>query len=665
MSTGSSTSPTLTAAAGDAWPQECLARIAEVRRRWVTLRRVLAFSLLLAGFAAIGAAAIGFDAILRGGHVSRFILLILFAACVVQLFRRRVRPLWPEMSPNEAALRLEECHPELAGLLVTAVQLADGEARRRGGASHILYEQVRSAAERSATALQPERVVPSRQPLRHCAAAWAIVLVVTVVIAWKPALASIGISRLLTPWSEAEWPRRTRIELSDLKTGQPLRVVRGGTLNLHGKVFGSIPSTGTLHLQSDAAPADRTHFEIGEDATFAVKYRPVNRSLRVWFQIGDARSPDVQVEMVPPPEIASVEAECRYPEFTRQDKERRPDGNIQAVLGTQVVLHVTANKPLAGAVLAWENAAAVPMSQPAGDSTQQAFQAGFRVEATRSYRIHLTDQMGFHNEEPVVYRVEMVDNQYPQIERTTPATDKRVGPRAILPITVDATDDFGVTELTLCYRKGKKDDPVQRLPITLPPVDKRMTAQYPWSLESLHVTPGTTLNYWIEARDAGEHAVASDWPISRSHNLTVMEEAEIIRLLTEQIDQVLEKLGHLKTLQDDCSDAVKRISSLAGSTTQAADSRTVAADRTRAEKNRQDQIARTAAQIAERLGAIADDFVISRIGDPARIDRLKQTAAQMGRLAGTDMPGIVLALDEALAELAGTPRPATSTAEAP
>lgn len=633
-------------------PPRCTSRITELQRRWSLLHRSAATTLLLACALLGGLPLIGLDWYLRGGRMARTGLLAIFIISVGFVLFRWIAPLWKRLTDDRAALLIEQQSPHLGGRLVTAVQLASPQARGRAGTSENLYNAVRASAEESAGSLDVRRILPGTLQLRRTALSLLVIALIASGAALHPATASTGVRRLFMPWSELEWPRRTRIELVPSVSG-PIRVVRGGTLVLEGRVGGLVPSTGRLWVEAGPGTVDRAYFDIQPDGAFTVRYRPVTVDLLVRVEVGDASSTRLKVEMVPPPDIAAIEAECVFPEYTRLRPAHLKDGNIQAVYGSQIKLSVTATKPLSKAAIAWEEGERIAL-QKTGPTAVEAL---FGVEASRSYRIHLTDELGFHNDDPVVYRIEMIDNTYPRIERVSPSSDKQVTPRAVLPITARITDDFGVTQVVLCCRKGEETP--REVAIPLERTGTQIDLRHAWPLEELALAPGTSLEYWLEARDAGEHATKSKWPSSRPRRLQIVEEAELARQLADQLEGALERLAQLEAQQTECAQAVNRLS--AGSTSQPTPPAAAGelAARALAEKWRQDRLARTAGQLAERLSSISEDYAISRIGDADRVRRLQIIAETMTRIAGADMPAIVLALEEAAQKLSTPQRAGT------
>ncbi len=640
----------MTAGAELASPRLCLSRIGQVQHRWARLKRALAVSMVAVWLAGTATIAVLLDSWVRGPHWWRLLLLALLAVSILWLLRHTIAPLWKSLSPDTAALLLEKTYPDLRGKLVTAVQLAEASHRAESGASDDLYGLVRTAAETAAEQLVPSAVIPGKSIARKCAAAWVGVAIVLAVAGLNRQAASIGIRRVLLPWAQVDWPKRTHIRIAAINE----RVVRGGTLILAGQVSGAVPSGGTLRVRAGESPADRAHFEIEESGGFRVQYRPVMQDIEVWVEIGDNATSPFHVAMIPPPEIVAIRTECTFPEYTRLPPQQIEDGNVQAIFGTQLRLVVTANKAINNARLAWEDGASAKMNlAPGGAEAETAF----AVKASQSYRIHLTDANDFHNPDPVIYRIEMTDNQYPQFDRLAPSIDRRVTPTAVLPISAEISDDYGAAAVTLLYRKGTATD-IGRIDVPLTKPGKRATMQYNWQLEPLGLKPGDSLTWWLEARDEGEHATQQEWPVSRQRKLKIMSEVELARALSDELEQIMDKLSQLESLQAECAEIVNRIAS-----SEQPDESTAVQERTRAEKWRQDRLARTTGQLAESMGRVAEDYAASRIGQQDRWMRLQSTAQRLAQLGGTDMPAIVLALEDALSSLRGEKSTATQPTE--
>lgn len=637
--------------------ETCERRIEQVRDRWRLLHRMLGLSALVGSVAVLTTLAIVLDYHVRGAGPWRACLTlgVVIIGCVVLI--QWVLPCWRGISVDRAALLLERLHPDLRGRLVTAVQPQRDRFLETSGASESLHAEVCAEAERRAIHLSPALTVPAGPIIRRAAPYWVVAAIVLALACALPATTARGLARVYQPWRTVSWPQRTRIVMSDPGSDQPMQVVRGGAAVLSGRAEGEVPSRGTIHIEIAGRPVDRLHFDINANGHFEIHYRPVKTDLVASIEIGDAQAGPFEVLAVPPPEISSLRTECIYPEYTHLGSKRFEDGNVQAVLGTEVRIMVETSKPVERATIEWDNGAREPMYLSEDRS------AGVRTHltASRSYRVHLTDALGFTNDDPVQYRLEMIDNAYPKIEKVTPATDKRVTPEAVLPLSIEVTDDFGVKSVAICYRRDDADT-VDRIALPVGQVRKRLDMTYDWPLRELNLEPGQTLSYCVEARDEGEHAEQRDWPQSRWRRLSVLTEPQLARSLSEQLERILDQLAELDDIQSESAESIRQA---AGGDINEPSERTAALQRARSEKWRQDWLARQAARIAEQLISVAEDYEISRIGQADRRARLWETARALAQLAGEGMPEATLELTEALSWLEEMAAPEPNEREEP
>jgi len=572
------------------------------------------------------------------------------------------RPVADAADRDAAVILVERTFGQLHARLATAVQLADARRRAAEGVSDDLYWVVARQAEQACASLDPAAAVPVRPYLRR----WLAVLGVLVVSAGCAGLVGgqttwIGLKRLFAPWAQTPWPTRTRIVLS---ADNKLLVRKGGTLVLNGHIEGQHREQGTIRVwpAGQAGAAYRSRFAIEPDGRFCVRYRPVTRDLQVQLQVGDARTPKLAVRMVPPPEIESLKLVCTFPEYTGLGRQEYLDGNLEAIYQTKVRVVVTANKPLARAVLAWQDGTDTGDVQPMRLGPQDRAVAEFRVDRTASYQVHLTDALGFSNDEPVTYRIEMIDNEYPQIRNVRPKRTKNVTADARLPITAEVVDDFALSSVRLCYRvrsgAGDAATATRRvgpgraslagaIELPLAAGTKRAGIRYVWELENLALAEGTEVEYWLEARDLGEHAKAQAWPRCSPRRLRILNRAKLVRQLNRRVDEILERLTQVEQLQSESADAVSGAARSVRLTGRA----DVPLEIARAEKWRQERLARRTAELAELLAAATNDYLISGVGQPRRLLMLKRASELLKRLAAEPMPEAVLKLDQAIAAL--------------
>jgi hypothetical protein len=615
----------------------CMRCVRQVRSRifgWsVAGNLVVWLSILVAGAALL----IFLDSVFRFAAGTRWGLLVAWVFVGAVATRRILTPAFAMPGIRSVMLRLERCYPELRGRLVTAMELVDQGNRERSGASSDLYRQVALAAERMAGSLDPKVAVPARPYLKRGSV--GVLLLIGAVLGLSPMGGNlwVGIQRLFAPWSSAEWPYRTQIVL---RSEGPFSVRRGGALTLEGSASGDVPSSGTILVWTGdtSGTPHRARFLLDDRGRFEVRYQPVIADIRAQLAVGDAKTRTVDVTMVPPPEVESVDLFLEYPAYSRLPAVTLPDGNVQALFGTQAKLTVRASKPLSKAYLSWYDGTGLPL-ELTGPSEGTTI---FAIRRNDAYHVDLVDTLGFESDPSVTYRVEMIDNEYPRITSMDPGADKEVTPEAEVPLELDTADDFALAGASLSYRVGEAATETVALPLT--PGVKRTTIEYLWKIEELGVEPGERIEYWVEVRDEGEHFAEQPFPTSRHLRLQIVDSATLRRRLNDRSEQLLSRLVELAQLQSESADAVSDVAEDVDAATNLDDSM----QEIRSEEWKQERIRRQTAQIGELLIDLAKDFEISKVGRVKDVRRIRKAGDTLRHLAAEPMPQVVLRLRQSV-----------------
>src|SRR5262249_34446017 len=136
---------------------------------------------------------------------------------------------------------------------------------------------------------------------------------------------------------------------------------------------------------------------------------------------------------------------------------RRPEtvtataGNVVAPVGTRVEVAATANKPLQEASLTEDGKARGPW-EVTSDTARG------RLTATRDENdsMGLRDRNAFVALTPPQYTIRAQPAQTPIVQIVKPGADTERTPTGALNLRIAATDDYGVTEMRLAWRVGKR-----------------------------------------------------------------------------------------------------------------------------------------------------------------------------------------------------------------
>jgi hypothetical protein len=268
---------------------------------------------------------------------------------------------------------------------------------------------------------------------------------------------------------------------------------------------------------------------------------------------GYAETPEYQVRVQPPPLLTGqYDVAYQYPYVGSKPEMEvgRTHANLKAVQGTRVTLVAHTNRPVKQGNLEGAPGQHLPESLPRPDpqaltfsfvlerdaaSDAPAFVSGpsrvlLEREATfGKYRIRFEAADGQGNLDPVPYTAEVTTDQPPKVVLEKP-TATRVPANGVLPLKGRATDDHGLTRMTL--RRVVSDGKSTRL---LPPVPYRegklqledgshlRDVEYRDGLdlgkpgdggEGQPLRLGSDVEFWLEAADdytyPGPHVAASE-----------------------------------------------------------------------------------------------------------------------------------------------------------
>lgn len=479
-------------------------RLVGIRRRaWamLVLRRVC---LLLA---CIGAAALLLgliDYVLRLPVPVRVVLWAGGAGVLVVAIARWILPaLRFRPGLTEIALRIERSESGraagLEGLLASGLELS--ESASGGPIGHGLGRRAAVEAARRFDGYRARDLVMAAPAGRGAAVLCGVIVAVLLPGILAPSLAWTGAQRVLTPWADAQWPKRTLVaDVTDpgvhpAGVALPLRAAVMRTNRPEGqtsvvaryRVIGEDDKAGPTQRAlltgqarrvsvPDAEPGELYERLIdpiapgGEEvATFQVEY---------WFETEDDRTRPTRVRVVTPPEVVSAEARVTPPDYAAASlseggryilgvqelgagmDERAVIGPVLA--GSRIELEIRTNKPLANPPMLRDSTRhETGGTREPSDRFDIASVRFEPVENTRRWRaswtldepvrlpLVLRDEYELTNRDEAIFAFDSVRDRPPQAAVVTPERDDWVLPSAVIDTVGEGRDDIGLAHVSL------------------------------------------------------------------------------------------------------------------------------------------------------------------------------------------------------------------------
>jgi hypothetical protein len=483
--------------------------LAAIRRRARLLLILKSAAWIIAAiFAAlfVGAA---LDYVLRAPSTLRTAgLLIAIVLLIVAIIRLVLPAARFNPSLTEVALRVERSDQpaaaHLGGVLASGLELGQESIAS-------LTPQQRALAlpviARAADAAPSIRLGPIFRPAGAIAAAVACTLAIFAALSFsaaQPSLTRIGLSRMLAPWSSAEWPKRTGVADATNITYHPLgtalslraaltksdagpdktsvaatyRVTVNNQRSAEKRLLLTNQGRSITTTDRDDQPATGILFErLLEPSAFAIdpKSGATSATLEYRLSTDDDETPTRTITLVEPPAVVSAVAKITPPVYAAAftdtpsspldlgpgSDERSSPAPILA--GSAVALTFTFNKPLSAPAIAdaanitrtfgpdfaslYADTAAPAVLMPSADSRTWTL----TWTHLRSVRLalHPVDEFNIGAPEEAVFRFDVLNDNPPTATVITPSEDKSVLPTAIVDLAAEARDDIALTSVSL------------------------------------------------------------------------------------------------------------------------------------------------------------------------------------------------------------------------
>jgi len=455
-------------------------RLGSLRRRARVLLVAQRLGAVLAALVAVAVVAALLDYVLRAPIGLRTILWI--AAIVLLGFAivRRVLPA-ARFNPNLAqlALRVERSNAaresKLRGTLASGVEFAgatEPEELTRGLQDIVIQNtRTRFATINVFTVLDPRRAARSTAMLMV-----AGVVVASFVFA-APTLTTIGAKRVLLPWTEAQWPKRTAVidatgsAVHPLGQALPLRAAITRTNQSPGQTpvwvryrTGDGPITRVpLTAQNRPVPTAGGEGELFERLIEIDAESETEITLEYWFETDDDRTESSTVLLVEAPAIESGAATVVPPAYATDatstfsagpfelgagNDERALVGPVLA--GSRIALELQLNKPIpvdAEDRSPWL-AAALGLDEPWTDVDATfdgaSWSLAWIAREPRTLRPTLVDEHGLTNTDEPMFGFDVQPDREPTATLAEPPRDENVLASALIDLVADGRDDVGL-----------------------------------------------------------------------------------------------------------------------------------------------------------------------------------------------------------------------------
>ena len=351
----------------------------------VLLLGVLAV-LLLAPAAVVLQPRFGYSAIIYAG-----LSILLLGAMLIRCWWLSTRRPWRQ----SIALDIEDTHPDLGSNLISSLQLfpRKGELGDDDPTSPALIDALVNDTSREVESLKPEAYV-SQAGFQRLGRLVGVLTIAVLLVAfiWPGLYPRAGY--LLANAADLMPSRITHLEIWAERT----TLLPGMPATLEVKTRGRETSSVELEVQQGSGSVSTIGMEKTAPHHFRARWLAPGADARITARTGRFRSRTIEVRVVAPPRVESIEVVHYPPEYTKLKPGMGGNGgHIQAYMGSEVYLTVKTNKPVQESLIALADGWRLPLKPSAdGDSLSGKMILG----GAGSYQVRLKDANGFSNLAP-------------------------------------------------------------------------------------------------------------------------------------------------------------------------------------------------------------------------------------------------------------------------
>ncbi|RMH72868.1 MAG: hypothetical protein D6675_03740 [Gemmatimonadetes bacterium] len=533
-------------------------RLAAVRRYDIAITSVRGMVLLLLVFGCFTGFALIVNTIFPLPSLLRYLYLGLTLSGVsYALITFLVRPLLQNRSLERIALRVEHHFPTLGNNVINALQLWRVRQAESNPYSSALLDAAFQRSVHATENVDFKRIVNTQSLWKYGRYLSAVLVFLLIFGAVFPHQFRQSWALFLNPALQPD--QKPQPQILRVLPGNA-EVVRGASVPVSAEIGNVVPATVSVRYgRTPATLKNQLELASEDDRLFSGTIEGVERSFFYTVQADHVTSPIYQVTVNEFPLVTGIKLEYFYPAYTGIPEKvvEENNGDITAIKGTMVWVTVTSNNPLRRAALVFANGEQLAMKlQTARSAKRQIL-----ITEETSYHIELMDYLNAESVNPVQYKINVLEDEYPVVRIIEPEQDIDLTNDLRLPVWISAADDYGIRHINLKY-KLNDDGQEQMMPLTDGQAKTEVSHQFTWDLNEFMLLPEDVIIYYVEVYDndtvSGPKRSVSPTYTARVPSLMEIYD-EVAEQQDDQIDDAEEILEESRDIKEQLDDVAREL----------------------------------------------------------------------------------------------------------
>ncbi|MFP4056520.1 MAG: hypothetical protein ACLF0G_06605 [Candidatus Brocadiia bacterium] len=455
--------------------------------------------------------------------------------------------------PVRTALQVERRHGELSSLLVSFVQLGEGEAPQY--ASPGLVRALRRQAVERTEPLDFREIVSFRELKRIFAfSALVVAFFAAISINWAEHLEVLA-RRMFDPSARLGYPTDTQIAWL---TGDVV-LQQGDALILEAEATGQIPDEGSIYVRPQGGSWERLSLERTDGQRFEYRRPQVFQSFAYYIRLGDAESESHRVRVVPPPRLKETVVTLELPDYAGGGRETIEFLNFPAPESSRITWELHTDVALQAAEMIVEEQAPRPMELSDDGTVATIEMEPEEVAQSFSYQFRWTErEHEYVYDEDVRYFVQVDLDQPPLVEIAKPWQDLIATVNKTVAIRYLATDDYGLADAWIVYTVNEGEEQRRRLDSFDPTAPEQQAS---WALRRSipGLKVGDQVAFLIEVADNHTGARGAQRGRSQTRRVRILSEQAYLR---EMFQRTKELIAKIRDMHQDEEEAAREVGTL-------------------------------------------------------------------------------------------------------